>query len=141
MPLDYLSLFVAAFLAATVLPFSSELLLFALLQKGLPALMLVAVASAGNTLGAIVNWGLGRWLLHFQNRRWFPASAEQLARAQRWFQHYGVWCLLLAWLPLVGDALTVIAGVMRVRLLWFVVLVGAGKTLRYAVAAGVAGSL
>lgn len=127
----YLLLFAAAFLAATVLPFYSEVVLFSLLRQGLDPLTLVLVASLGNTLGSLVNWGLGRFLLHFQDRRWFYFRPAQIARAQHWFQRYGSWTLLLAWAPAGGDVLTLIAGVMRVPLWRFLLLVGTGKTLRY----------
>lgn len=128
---EYLLLFASAFFAATVLPFYSEVTLVLLLERGADARMLLAVATAGNTLGAVANWALGRYLLHYQDRRWFYFSREQIARAQRWFQRRGVWSLLLAWLPLGGDALTLIAGIMRVPLLLFILLVGVGKGLRY----------
>lgn len=129
--IEYLILFSSAFLAATILPFYSEVILFALLREGGDPALLVAVATLGNTLGAVVNWFLGRYLLHFQDRRWFYFSHKQIARAQEWFQRYGFWTLLLAWMPIGGDALTLIAGVMRVRLWLFVLLVGIGKGLRY----------
>jgi membrane protein YqaA with SNARE-associated domain len=80
----------------------------------------------------LVNWWLGRACLHWRDRRWFPASAGQLARAERWFARWGKWSLLLAWLPLVGDPLTVAAGILRVRPLAFLALVGLGKGVRYA---------
>mgnify|MGYP001811747693 FL=1 len=129
--LDYLLLFASAFLAATVLPFYSEVTLFLLLERGEDPLALLTIATIGNTLGAVVNWALGRYLLHYQDRRWFYFSRDQIARAQRWFQRRGVWSLLLAWMPLGGDALTLIAGIMRVPLPLFILLVGAGKGLRY----------
>jgi membrane protein YqaA with SNARE-associated domain len=128
---SYLLLFGSAFLAATVLPFYSEVVLFALLREGGDPFLLVVTATLGNTLGAVVNWILGRYLLHFQNRRWFYFSHAQIERAQRWFQRYGFWSLLLAWLPVGGDALTLIAGIMKIRLWLFLLLVGAGKALRY----------
>lgn len=124
-------LFASAFLAATILPFYSEVVLFALLREGGDPLILVAVASLGNTLGAVVNWVMGRYLLHFQDRRWFYFKREQVQKAQDWYAHYGFWSLLLAWLPIGGDALTFVAGIMKVRLWLFIVLVGAGKTARY----------
>lgn len=127
----YLLLFGSAFLAATILPFYSEILLFALLREGGNSAILVAVATLGNTLGAVVNWIMGRYLLHFQDRKWFYFSKTQIEKSQRWFQRYGVWALLMAWLPIGGDALTLIAGIMRVRLGVFLVLVGLGKGLRY----------
>ncbi len=127
----YLLLFGAAFLAATILPFSSELILFALLREGRDPAALVAVATIGNTLGSVVNWYLGRYLLRFRDRRWFYFSRDQIEKAQAWFQRYGFWSLLLAWLPIGGDALTLIAGIMKVRLWLFLLLVATGKGLRY----------
>lgn len=129
--ISYLALFGSAFLAATILPFYSEVLLYALLREGFDPLLLVIVATLGNTLGAVVNWVLGLYLLHFQDRRWFYFSREQIDKAQRWYRRYGFWSLLLAWMPVGGDALTLIAGIMRVRLWLFLVLVGTGKALRY----------
>ena len=128
---SHLLLFGSAFLAATILPFYSEVVLFALLREGGDPAALVVTATLGNTLGAVVNWVLGRYLLHFQDRRWFYFSRDQIEKAQRWFQRYGYWSLLLAWLPVGGDALTLIAGIMKVRLWLFLLLVGAGKALRY----------
>jgi membrane protein YqaA with SNARE-associated domain len=133
----YFSLFLTAFLAATVLPAYSEILLAGLAGAGYDPLMLWAWASAGNTLGSAVNWLLGRYLLHFSGRKWFPFKPGNLERAQRWFQRYGVWSLLLAWMPVGGDALTLVAGVMRVPFLLFLALTAAGKAARYAVLLGV----
>ncbi len=127
----YLLLFSSAFLAATIIPFYSEVMLYVLIRQGESAWLLIGVASLGNTLGAAVNWVLGRFLLHYQDRRWFYFKPEQVEKAQRWFQSYGVWSLLFAWLPIGGDALTFIAGVMRVRFWIFISLVGIGKTCRY----------
>lgn len=129
--MDLLLLFSSAFLSATLLPGTSEVYLFALLKQGGDPWLLVLVATLGNTLGAVVNWLLGLYLLHFQQRRWFYFSPQQIERAQRWFQRYGFWSLLLAWLPVVGDGLTLIAGVMKVRLWVFLPLVAMGKGLRY----------
>lgn len=132
-------LFWTAFAAATILPFYSELLLVGLIKAGHEPWTLWAVASAGNTLGAVLNWFLGAFLMRFSDRRWFPARQKEVERAQRWFQRWGVWSLLLAWLPIGGDALTVIGGMMRVKLPLFILLVGIGKASRYAVVvAGVA---
>lgn len=129
--LSYLLLFCSSFLAATILPFYSEVVLFALVRQGEPAVVLIVIASVGNTLGAVVNWYLGRFLLHYQDRRWFYFKKEQIAKMQYWFHRYGVWSLLFAWLPLGGDALTFIAGIMKVRIGLFLLLVGVGKSLRY----------
>ncbi len=128
-----LSIALTSFLAATIVPFYSEFAVGGAIAAGEDPLLTLFSASAGNTAGAVVNWLLGRYLLHFQDRRWFPVRPAQLARAQAWFQRYGVWSLLLAWLPVGGDPLTFVAGIMRVRLWLFVLLVGIGKTARYAV--------
>lgn len=130
--IEYLGLFIGAFVAATLLPFSSEAALAGLLLAGHPPPLLWLIATGGNSAGAAVNWGLGRYLLHFQGRRWFPFKENEVGRAQGWFRHYGVWTLLLAWLPIVGDPLTFIAGLMRVRFWLFLLLVAVGKGLRYA---------
>lgn len=129
--MSYLILFSSAFLAATILPFYSEVVLFAMIRVGEPAGLLLAVATLGNTLGAVVNWVLGRYLLHFQHKKWFYFKPAQIEKMQAWFQRYGVWSLLLAWMPVGGDPLTLVAGIMRVNLWLFIVLVGIGKSLRY----------
>jgi membrane protein YqaA with SNARE-associated domain len=129
--MSYLLLFASAFLAATILPFYSEVVLFAMIRAGEPAGLLLAVAAVGNTLGSVVNWMLGRYLLHFQHKKWFYFKPDQIAKIQAWFQRYGVWSLLFAWMPIGGDPLTLVAGIMRVNLWLFILLVGIGKTLRY----------
>lgn len=99
-------------------------------------LWLWLIASIANTLGSFVNYALGRFLLHYQHRRWFPIKAQQLPKAQHWFQKYGIWSLLLAWAPIIGDALTLIAGIMNVSFWRFAVLVFLGKAFRYAIILG-----
>ncbi|MBN9080664.1 MAG: hypothetical protein BGP04_20540 [Rhizobiales bacterium 62-17] len=137
----YATLFATAFLAATILPFSSEVVLAGYLATSdRPWAMLIAVASLGNVLGSITNWILGRGLTAFRNKRWFPVDAAALARAEGWYHRYGRWSLLLSWVPVIGDPLTVIAGFLREPLWIFVLIVGAVKVARYlAVAAAVAG--
>ena len=130
---SYLGLFVVAFLAATVLPAYSEVMFAGLLAAGHDPLALWLWASAGNTLGSALNWVLGRYLLKFQDRSWFPFKTSSLGISQVWFQRYGVWSLLLAWAPIGGDALTFIAGFMKVRFSVFIVLTGIGKATRYAI--------
>lgn len=135
----YITLFVAAFVAATVLPAQSEAVLVGLIASDgyfVPAL--VAVASVGNTLGAVVNWFLGRGLESLKHRRWFPVRPEKLVRAQSCYRRYGKWSLLGSWLPVVGDAITVAAGIMREPLPVFIALVGLAKTARYAILAAIA---
>lgn len=131
--MSYLLLFAASFLAATIMPFSSEAILFGMVHGGYSPWLLVLVATCGNTLGAMVNWVLGRYLLSYQDRRWFYFSRDQLSRMQNRFQRYGVWSLLFSWLPLGGDILTCVAGVMRVPLPTFLLLVAMGKGARYVV--------
>ena len=122
----------AAFLAGSILPFPSEgALAAAILQLPEHVWLLVAAASIGNIAGAILNWWLGRQVDRFQDRRWFPVSPQALTRARSWYGKYGRFSLLLAWLPVIGDPLTVFGGVMRVPLLEFVVLAGIGKVARY----------
>ncbi len=132
----YLGLFAIAFVAATILPAQSEAALVALLVAGTQSpVLLVAVASVGNVLGAVVNWALGRGVERFRDRKWFPVTAAQLDRATGWYGRWGRWSLLLSWAPIGGDALTVAAGVLREPLWSFVLLVAIAKTLRYIVLA------
>ena len=131
--LSYLILFISAFGAATLLPFYSEVTLSVLLAQPHNALLLWVVATTGNTLGAAVNWWLGCYLNRFESRAWFPFKLKTLHRAQAWFQRYGSWSLLLAWLPIGGDALTFIAGIMRVPFGLFLMLTAIGKGARYAI--------
>ncbi|WP_339486810.1 YqaA family protein [Pseudomonas sp. EL_65y_Pfl2_R95] len=134
----YLSLFLAAFGAATLLPLQSEALLVGLLlsQDYSVGLLLIA-ASMGNILGSVINWWLGRYIEHFSQRRWFPVSPRQLQRAQRFYAGYGHWSLLLSWTPIIGDPLTLVAGVMREPLWRFLLLVSIAKTARYGILAAV----
>lgn len=127
-----IGLFLSAVLAATLLPLSSEAVLAALTAVGGRDLVfLVLLATAGNTLGAWINWALGRYFLSWRSRRWFPIKPERLDKATAWFGRYGVWSLLLAWLPVVGDPLTFAAGVLKVNVWKFLILVAAGKGARY----------
>ena len=132
MLLGYFSLFASGFIAAMLLPASSEVLLLALAQQGYAPLWLWLAATCSNTLGSCVNWYLGKELLRFSDKRWFPVSPAQLAKAQQHFKRYGSWSLLLAWLPIVGDPLTLVAGTLRVRFGLFLMLVALGKGARYA---------
>lgn len=130
----YSGLFVAAFGAATILPLQSEAVLVGLLLSGnYPAALLIAVASVGNVLGAAANWLLGIGIERFKDRPWFPVSTERLAQAQRWYQRYGKWSLLGSWLPIIGDPITVIAGVLKEPFWMFLILVTIAKVSRYLV--------
>jgi membrane protein YqaA with SNARE-associated domain len=129
----YLGLFLNAFVAATLLPALSEVTLASLIaaERGEPFLLFFA-ATTGNVLGSVLNWWMGLKLLHFKDRKWFPFSDRQLARGHAAFCRYGYPALLFAWLPIVGDPLTLAAGMLRVRFLRFLLLVTIGKSLRYA---------
>ena len=130
----YGGLFLTAFVAATLFPAQSELLLAGLTASGsYDVWLLLLVATVGNVLGSALNWALGRYLMHFQDRRWFPVTPRQVEKATGWFQRFGVWSLLFAWLPIVGDPLTLVAGILRVDLRLFLLLVTVGKAGRYAV--------
>ncbi len=132
----YIGLFVAALAAATILPMQSEAVLVGmLLTETYSTFMLVAVASLGNVLGSLANWGLGRWIERFRNRRWFPVGNDAMERAQGWYRRYGRWSLLASWLPIVGDPITVVAGTLREPLPTFLLLVAIAKVGRYAVLA------
>lgn len=132
----YLGLFLAAFLAATIVPAQSEAVLVGLILAGdQPVLPLLLVATAGNVLGSVVNWLLGRFIEHFRDRPWFPVRQDKLARAEAWYRRFGIWSLLLSWVPIIGDPLTVVAGVLRTPFLTFLALVTLAKAGRYAVLA------
>ncbi|MCF8979385.1 MULTISPECIES: YqaA family protein [Pseudomonas syringae group] len=129
---SYFGLFMAALGAATLLPMQSETVLAGmLLSQAYPAVVLLSVATAGNVLGSILNWLLGRSIIRLRHKRWFPASEAQLEKAQRFYLKYGYWSLLLSWVPLIGDPLTLIAGVLREPLWRFVLIVTVAKGVRY----------
>lgn len=128
----YASLFATAFIAATLFPLQSEVLFAGLVvSREFSPVLLLAAASVGNVGGSTVNWALGRSIEKYRKSRWFPVSEAGLARAQRHYQKYGKWTLLLSWLPVIGDPLTLVAGVMREPLLVFLSLVAAAKVGRY----------
>ncbi len=126
--------FSAAFLSATLLVGLSEAaLVLAAGQPGAPLVALFLAATAGNVLGAVVNFVLGRFLLRFENRRWFPVSTVNRKRAETLFGRYGQPILLFSWLPIVGDPLTLVAGLLRTPFPTFLIYVTIGKAARYAV--------
>ncbi|RFC62692.1 DedA family protein [Fulvimarina endophytica] len=129
-------LFWSAFLAATILPGASELLLIAVIaEAGVDPVVAVLVAGTGNTLGSLVNWVMGCYAATYRDRRWFPVSKAGLDRAENLFRRYGIWTLFFAWWPIGGDALTLAAGVLKVPMPIFLFVVGIGKFARYAVVA------
>ena len=124
----YLSLFVISFLAATILPFSSELTLAGLIvTSNYDNLLLLIVASFGNVLGSVVNWALGFYSRNLISKKWFPFKETQIEKSSKWFRKFGKWSLLFAWVPVLGDPLTLIAGLLRVKFLDFIILVAIGK--------------
>ena len=133
--LSLFGLFVSAILAATPIPFQSEVVFVALQTAGeVPIWQMLVVAGTGNTLGALITYVIGRGANHWRDRRWFPASPEQMARAESWFHRWGAWVLLLSWAP-GGDLACLVAGVLRMNPLLFTLLVAIAKTARYAVVA------
>ncbi len=125
-------LFFAAFLAATLIPAQSEAVLVGLYLAGSHSVLaLILTASLGNVLGSVVNWIMGRFLLRYQDRRWFPVSPETLIKASGWYQRWGYWSLFGSWLPIIGDPLTLAAGVMKEPLWRFLTIVTLAKTGRY----------
>lgn len=131
----YAWMFAAALIAGTFLPFlpaSSELVLAGFLSAGQgDPWLLVAAATVGNIIGSVINYFVGRYVSELAGRRWFPATEKQMQRASDQFNRYGVWILLMSWLPVLGDLLTIIAGLLRTNFRMFVVLVSLGKFFRY----------
>ena len=130
--ISYFQLFIISFLAATILPLSSELVLSTmLLTDSFDKYLLLVVASFGNILGSSVNWYLGKKILIFKDKKWFPANERQIAKSEIYFKKYGIWSLLLAWVPIIGDPLTIVAGILRVKFFTFLLLVSISKISRY----------
>ena len=129
---SYVGLFLAAFGAATLLPMQSEAVLVGMLLSGhYTVATLLLVATLGNVLGSLLNWILGRSVERFRHKRWFPVSEAKLEKAQRFYMRYGRWSLLLSWVPIIGDPLTMVAGVMREPLWSFLLIVTFAKGMRY----------
>ena len=128
----YLSLFIISFLAATILPFSSELTLAGLMAtSNYDNSLLLIIASLGNVLGSVVNWILGFYSRNLSKKKWFPFKDEQIESSSKWFKKFGKLSLLFAWVPFIGDPLTLAAGLFRVKFIEFVILVTIGKFSRY----------
>lgn len=124
-----IALFFSAFLAATLLPFSSEIAFVTALHSGMNTTTALIFASSGNVLAIMVNYGLGYWLRE--------KTGEKITRSKSGMkalylgERYGYWGLMLSWLPLIGDPLTLVAGMLRLNVMWFVVLAGSLRVLRY----------
>lgn len=131
----YWGLFLASFLAATLLPLSSEVVLGYLLTHDYSPYMTVFVATSGNVLGSVVNYGLGIFGSLIVLHKFFRMSTLEIDNAQNRFKAYGVFSLLFAWVPVIGDPLTVAAGVLKINFAVFILLVSIGKFLRYVIVA------
>ena len=128
----YITLFISSFISSTILPGHSELTLTAFIYSNkFPVLTLVLVASLGNILGSVLNWYLGFYFIKFKEKKWFPINDSQLEKASVWFTTYGKWTLFLSWVPFIGDPLTVVAGILRVPIITFLIIVSISKILRY----------
>ncbi len=131
----YPALFLLSFLAATLVPLGSEWLLAVLLVNGFDPAIVVPVATLGNSCGALTTYAIGLWGGPFLVRRILRISSESQLKAERSFTRYGSWSLLLSWVPVLGDPLCLVAGVLRTRFWYFLLLVATGKFIRYLVVA------
>ncbi|ENW94990.1 YqaA family protein [Acinetobacter dispersus] len=130
--MSYLLLFLSAFGAATLLPLQSEAVLMTWLVQGLSnSFYLILVATIGNVLGSCVNWWLGLKIEHFKDKKWFPVSEQRLLQAQQIYHKYGFYSLLLSWTPVIGDPITLIAGLMKENFWRFLLIVTIAKGGRY----------
>jgi len=133
--LGYYGLFLAAFLAATVLPFSSEGILVAMFLGGYDPILTVAIATIGNWAGGMTSYFLGyagkwQWL-----EKYFKVKKKNSDKWKIRADKYGAWLALLCWAPIIGDVIAIALGVFRVNAFRVAVLMGAGKLARYIVLA------
>jgi membrane protein YqaA with SNARE-associated domain len=131
----YPALFLLSFFASTLLPLGSEWLLVTMLLKGFDPIPSVALATLGNTLGALTTYGIGIWGGPVLIGRLLRIDEAARQRAERFYARYGVWSLLLSWLPVIGDPLCLVGGLLRVGFGRFLLLVAAGKLARYVMVA------
>ena len=128
----YLTLFISAFAAATILPAQSEALLaYQVSLNPSYTAQLITVATIGNVLGSIVDWWLGRLAKKFKDKSWFPVSEDKLLQGEQFYRKYGRFSLLLSWAPFIGDPITIVAGVLREPLWSFITLALIAKYFRY----------
>ena len=127
----YTGLFILAFLAATILPLGSEWMLATLLLVGHDPVVSVSVATVGNSLGALTTYAIGVWGGPWLIERVLRVDPSRREQAEQFYARYGVWSLLLSWVPVIGDPLCLVGGLMRVPLLHYSILVTIGKYVRY----------
>jgi len=136
----YITLFTVAFLSATLLPMGSEALLLYDISQNYSLLLLWIFATLGNTLGSMVNYWLGLKGENYLEEKGH-LSAQKMEKARGFFDTYGGWTLLLSWVPIIGDPLTFVAGVLRYNFKWFSLIVAVAKGTRYAIVIFLASSL
>ena len=124
-----LSLFFASFLAATILPLSSEAALVGALHEGLPPSIALFAASSGNLMAIILNYFLGYFLYEKMHAKLQTSKTGK--KAYKWGHKYGYYALLLSWLPIIGDPLTIVAGLLRLNFWYFLLIAGSLRVLRY----------
>lgn len=135
----YTGLFLASFLAATVLPFGSEWIVVLLISRDFNAFTVVVVASIGNFLGACTSYYIGLKGRSYIEK-FLRTEPEDIKKAEVYFSKYGSYVLLFTWLPFIGDALTVVSGLLRLKFSIFSILVFTGKFMRYLFVAYLAGA-
>ena len=124
-----LALFFSAFLAATILPLSSEVAFLFALKSDMPSLNAMLSASSGNILAIILNYYLGYFLYEKTKTK---LLASKIGKKSYTLGHkYGYFALLFSWLPIIGDPLTLVAGLVRLNFLWFILIAGTLRVLRY----------
>ncbi len=126
-----LGMFVSAFLSGSILPFSSELVMVGLLAAGADPVELLIWGTIGNTLGTLVNFGIGRLGREEWINQWSHIPPEKLEKGKKWVQRYGAWAGLLSWLPVAGEIITVAMGFLRVNFAYSVLTITLGKFIRY----------
>ena len=131
----YIGLFLASFLAATILPLSSEIVLSFLILNGFEPIISVTVATAGNVLGSFTNYAIGAWGSIFLTKKFFKISENKFIKAKERFNKFGIFSLFFAWVPIIGDPLTVVAGILKINLILFFITVTIGKLIRYIIVA------
>jgi len=124
-----LSLFLSAFLAATIFPFSSEVAFVAALANGMDFTTAMIAASSGNILAIVANYWFGYWLYEKTQEKLKTSKSGEWSL--RYGAKYGYFILLFSWLPVIGDPLTLVAGVLRLNFVWFVVIAGGLRITRY----------